>query len=315
MLIYIFVISVSAFAFSLIIMLLYGMTKNRQAVARRLSQITKRKKEHTAVASSEKRFALKNIFKFLDIKYMDSLANELSMAGIPLRVEEYLAIWFVLTIGIPAFSVFFGAKLLVTLGLSIIGCAAPIFIIKFKKSKRTSLFNKQLVDALTIMCNCLKTGFSFQTAMESVAKEMSYPISWEFDRMLRELKLGLSMEHSLEQMVKRTGNKDLELISNAVSIQKQVGGNLSEILDSISQTIKERIKISDEIKVLTATGRVSGYIIGLLPVFILILLMVINPSYVEEFFVTSNGRMMLGVCVVLEVIGFLFVKKIVTVKF
>jgi tight adherence protein B len=98
-------------------------------------------------------------------------------------------------------------------------------------------------------------------------------------------------------------------------IQKQIGGNLAEILENISHTIKERIRISDEIKVLTASGRTSGYVIGLLPVLILVFLMIINPSYVEEFFITPRGRTVLFISFVLEFIGFIIVRKIVTVKY
>lgn len=315
MAIYILVISISMLSYVLTIVAMQKVNAKKQNIERRLNQIAKNKSEINPRVIVGKQDKLKKIFSFLNFKFIDSLEDELSMAGIPLRIEEYLSIWFLLCLGIPAFAAFFGAKFLVLLALFIIGFSIPIVLIKMKKSKRASLFNKQLIDAMAIICNCLRTGFSFQTAMESVAKEMADPISYEFDRMLRERNLGLSLEECMAKMIKRTGNKDLQLISNAVIIQKQVGGNLAEILESISDTIKERVKISDEIRVLTSTGRVSGYIVGLLPVFILILLMVINPTYVEEFFVTSNGRAILLVCVVLESIGFLFVKKIVSVKY
>ncbi len=315
MAIYILVISISMLSYVLTIVAMQKVNAKKQNIERRLNQIAKNKSEINPRVIVDKQDNLKKIFSFLNFKFIDSLEDELSMAGIPLRIEEYLSIWFLLCIGIPAFAAFFGAKFLVLLALFIIGFSIPVVLIKMKKSKRASLFNKQLIDAMAIICNCLRTGFSFQTAMESVAKEMAEPISYEFDRMLRERNLGLSLEECMAKMIKRTGNKDLQLISNAVIIQKQVGGNLAEILESISDTIKERVKISDEIRVLTSTGRVSGYIVGLLPVFILILLMVINPTYVEEFFVTSNGRTILLVCVVLESIGFLFVKKIVSVKY
>lgn len=312
--IYILILTFAAVVYLATIVILDKLTKRKQNVMRRIATITKEEKKvpllHLTGQSKQKKK-----FSFFNMKFMDKLANELIMADIPLRAEEYVVMWFILTIGIPAVFVSLGINVVVTLGFCLIGAALPILMIKFKKNKRMNLFNKQLVEALTIMCNCLKTGFTFQTAMESVAKEMSDPIATEFERMLRETKLGLTLENSLEQMVKRTENKDLELISNAVLIQRQVGGNLAEILESISQTIHERIKIADEIKVLTATGRISGYIIGLLPVFILLILMLINPSYIEELFTTSEGRIALGICVVLELIGFTIVKKIVTVKF
>lgn len=314
MTIYLLVMSSCLLAYCATIIILHNLSKRKQDISRRINNISAEKQKVIATNSLKPK-KLNHLFSFMDVRFMDTIANELAMAGIPLRVEESLTIWFLTSFGIPAFAIFFGANVVVALGLFIIGFALPIFIIKFSKSKRTSLFNEQLVDALTIMCNCLKTGFSFQTAIESVAKEMQDPISSEFERMLRERKLGLSFEYSFEQMVNRTGNQDLTLIANAVLIQKQVGGNLAEILENISLTIKERIKIAAEIKVLTATGRMSGYVIGLLPVLILVLLMVINPTYVEAFFTTSNGRLLLLICITLEAIGFLFVRKIVSVKF
>lgn len=313
--IYLLILSVCMLTYAIVYIILQKILKKRQDVARRIHTITKEKKEVAIVRDPEKGITLNRLFRFMDVRLLDNIANELAMAGIPLRVEESLTIWFLLAVGIPAVAFFLGTSIVVALGLFIVGFSLPIILLKLNISKRTSLFNKQLVDALSIMCNCLRTGFSFQTAIESVAKEMETPISEEFERMLRERKLGLSFEYSFEEMVKRTGNQDLILISNAVLIQKQVGGNLAEILDSISQTIKERIKIANEIKVLTATGRTSGYVIGLLPVAILVLLMIVNPSYIEEFFTTSNGRMLLLLCAILESIGFFIVNKIVTVKY
>jgi tight adherence protein B len=178
-----------------------------------------------------------------------------------------------------------------------------------------SLFDKQLIDALAIIGNCLRAGFSFNQAIESIAQEMPDPIAKEFAKTIREIRLGFPMEKALINMMERLDNNDLELIVSAVLIQRQVGGNLSEILDTIANTIKDRLKIKGEIKVLTATGRTSGMVVGMLPVFLMGVLMVINPGYVSMFFNSNIGIAMLIFAAIMETTGFLIVKKIVNVKF
>jgi tight adherence protein B len=176
-------------------------------------------------------------------------------------------------------------------------------------------FEKQLPDALTIMSNSLRAGFSFQTAVDNIANELPDPISREFRRVSREAHLGMPLEESLNRLVERTGNEDLELIVSAVAIQRQVGGNLAEVLDNISGAIRQRIKLRGEIKTLTASGTISGYIVGLLPVLLMLIMMVINPGHVEMFFKTRIGNILLIVAVVMETTGFIFVRKIINVKF
>ena len=143
---------------------------------------------------------------------------------------------------------------------------------------------------------------------------MEEPISREFMRVYRETQYGMTLEASLNGMVKRTKNPDLELMCSAILIQRQIGGNLAQILQNISDTINQRIQMRGEVKTLTSAGRMSGYIIGALPGVIILILMFINPGYIDMFFSTQSGRIMLIVSVVLEIIGFLFVRKIVNIK-
>jgi tight adherence protein B len=133
-------------------------------------------------------------------------------------------------------------------------------------------------------------------------------------RVYRETQYGMPLETSLGRLVSRTKNPDLELMSSAVIIQRQIGGNLAVILQNISDTITQRVQIRGEIRTMTSAGRMSGYIIGGLPAFIILLLMFINPGYIDMFFTTETGRIMMGISVVLEMIGFFFVNKIVNIK-
>ena len=245
---------------------------------------------------------------------LDQIAEELYVAGVALRAEEFITIWILTGAVIPAIALFLGAPTTICIGLVIVGVAAPITWVTIKKNKRLALLGSQLSDALTIICNALRVGQSFQAAMKSVADEMEEPISREFMRVYRETQYGMPLETSLARLVSRTQNSDLELVSSAVIIQRQIGGNLAIILQNISDTINQRVQIRGEIRTMTSAGRMSGYIIGALPAFIILLLMFINPGYIDMFFTTETGRIMMIISLVLEAIGFFFVHKIVNIK-
>jgi tight adherence protein B len=248
-------------------------------------------------------------------KALKKLGDELSLAAIPLRPEEFLMLWLLAALGPAGLVSLVRFNVFVCFALIAGGTAIVPVLLGRAKRKRITMFDKQLSDALSIIGNSIRAGFTFQQAMESISREMPDPISREFARTLREIRLGMAMEQALGNMVERLSNSDLELIVSAVLIQRQVGGNLAEILDTISQTIKERIKIKNEIRVLTASARTSGMIVGLLPVFILGILMLINPDYVSIFFTTPTGLAMLAGSALLELIGFSLIKKVVTIKF
>lgn len=248
------------------------------------------------------------------LRRLDKIADELYVAGVALRAEEFITIWVITGAVIPAAALFLGAPTSLAIGLVAVGAAAPIAFVTIKRNRRLNLLGKQLSDALNIICNALRAGLSFQTALKNVADEMEEPISREFMRVYRETQLGMPLENSLNRMVQRTGNQDLELVCSAVVIQRQIGGNLAIILENISETINQRIKLRGEIKTMTAAGTLSGYIIGALPMFIVVLLMFINPGYIDMFFNTETGRIMLMISIVLEAIGFSIVRKIVNIK-
>ncbi len=242
-------------------------------------------------------------------------ASYLAMSGVKLRPTEFVAAW-ALSSTLPSLIAFLISGNLVTaLGIGIIGLAIPPVLVQRSRKKRENEFSKQLGEALTVMGNCIKAGFSFQQAMESIAGEMPPPISAEFAKTLREIRYGIGMEEALRHMVERINNKDLDLLVSAVLISSQVGGNLSDIIEVISETVRDRLKIKSEVRVLTSSGRFSGIIIGLLPVFIILILMVINPDYFNTFAESNIGKIMLAGSVILETIGFLAIKKIVDIKY
>ncbi len=295
----------SYFIFYIIAM---ARTKERRAMDQRVQNLFDITPEESAARRSKRE---KNKLR---PRRLEQIADELYVAGVALRAEEFITIWALTGAVIPAIALFLGASTSICIGLVILGGAAPITWVTIKRNKRLALFGTQLSDALTIICNALRVGQSFQTAMKSVADEMEEPISREFMRVYRETQYGMPLETSLARLVSRTKNSDLDLVCSAVVIQRQIGGNLAVILENISGTINQRIQLRGEVKTMTSAGRLSGYIVGALPVLIIVFLMFLNPNYIDMFFTTSSGRMMLVVCVVMEAIGFSIVQKIVNIK-
>ncbi|MGI6732897.1 MAG: type II secretion system F family protein [Anaerovoracaceae bacterium] len=271
--------------------------------------------EEADKTKTPKKSPLKKLLFFVSGSYMDKVDDQLSMAGIPLKAEEYLAIRILSITAIPTLILFFEGSFIVCAGFAIMGAMFPPVILSLYAKKRRNLFHMQLSDALSVICNSLKSGFSLPVAMGSISHEMPDPIGKEFGRLVREMQLGMSLEEGFQRMVKRTQCEDLELLATTIIIQRQTGGNLAEILDNISQTIKDRIALANEIKLLTTTGRTSGYVIGLLPVFLLAGLMILNPEYVAMFFETGAGKTMLAVGAAMELLGFFFVRKVINIKY
>ncbi|MBK5244588.1 MAG: type II secretion system F family protein [Eubacteriaceae bacterium] len=249
------------------------------------------------------------------IKIFKRLISNLSMSGISIRPSEFLIIWLIAALVPATLLLFISQNVVAALGAMIIGFFLPPFYVHTKHVKRVELFEAQLVDALGIICSSLKAGLTFQQALMSIATEMPNPIAVEFSRVARELKLGIPLEKSLTNLSEKIKSKNFMMIVSAILIQRQTGGNLSEILNNIAGTIKERFKIKSEIKVLTTTGRTSGLIVGLMPIFVLLVFMLLNPDYVLIFFKSNLGITMLVVGVAMEIIGYLFIRKIVNIKF
>ena len=256
-----------------------------------------------------------------------NLAREIARADLRLKVSEYLVIWAACIIGVPILMVVLSVVFpglrnpIVLLIGALIGFMLPRFWLNRRKSSRLNSFNKQLPDTITLIANALRAGSSFLQAIELVVRESRPPISTEFGRVIREVNLGLSFEVALENMVRRVRSDDLELMATAISIQHTVGGNLAEILDSIAFTIRERVRIKGEIKTLTAQQRLSGYVVGFLPIGLAGFLFVAAPGFMSPMF--DNRVSLLGLpggVLILFVggfamfIGFMLIRKIVDIE-
>ncbi len=250
----------------------------------------------------------------LSIEVPEKLRESLLMAGVHLRAEEFLTMWALLII-LPAIISLVLNKGVVIIASSVaLGIIIPPIVIGKMKKNRMNKFNDQLGDALLVISNSLRAGFTFEQALASMIKNLPDPICTEFGKIVREVELGEKIEVSMTEVAERMKSKDMELINTAVSIQKKVGGNLADVLDNIGATIRDRIIIKKNIKALTAQGEISGRIIALLPIILLIMISVINKGYMEPMFTTTYGYIMLGLCVFLEILGYVTIKKLINIE-
>jgi len=198
----------------------------------------------------------------------------------------------------------------------VIGFFLPSTYVRSQQGKRLTRFNDQLSDMLNLMVNGLRAGYSIMQAMEAVSKELPSPISDEFHRVVQEMQLGIPMETALENLYRRIPSDDLDFVITAINVQREVGGNLSEILDVISFTIRERVRIKGEIRVLTAQVRTSGSAMALIPIFLTGFLWFLNPEYMGSFFDKGLwcGIGALGLAAGLIVLGYFIMMKIADIE-
>lgn len=252
---------------------------------------------------------------FASRSVVNRIQEQLLQAGIPLKAEEYISICFGFIILLPILIYLVTYNFWLTVIAIIAGVILPNTYVNHQKEMRLQKLNQQLGDALVIMANALRAGFGFQQAMDSVRKELPPPISTEFSWTLREMNLGFSTEAALENMSKRVQSDDLDMVVTGIIIQRQVGGNLAMVLDNISSTIRERAHVQREVKVLTAQGRLSGILIGLLPILLIAALLVLNPEYFSILITDSRGIIMLIIAGVLEITGFIVIRRLTNIDF
>ncbi len=251
---------------------------------------------------------------FSDYASMQSWDIKMRQAGIPLMGGEFVvaALLCSVVIGIAVWMLFLDG--FIAFLASIANLVLLRLILSIRVGMRRNAFTEQLGDALTTMSNALRAGYSFQQAVDAIATEMEPPISEEFSQVMREVSMGVPLETSLEAMNKRVGSSDFELVVTAVIIQREVGGNLAQILDTISDTIGERIRMKREIFALTAQGRLSALILFLLPFGIGFFMYCANPDQILMLFNDQMGRIALGVSFLLELIGIFVINRIVNIK-
>lgn len=195
-----------------------------------------------------------------------------------------------------------------------VGYFLPNLLLRMKKKLRLKKFEKQLPEALGLMARSLKAGHSFPSSMQLVADEMTNPIGIEFFKTFKEYNYGLDFTDVMMNLYKRNELKDLKFFITAILIQRETGGNLVEILEKIAHLIRERFKLLNQIKALSAEGRLSGLILCAMPVGIALILYSMNPGYISLLWTHPTGQMMIGVAIFFQVLGMITIKKIVSIK-
>ena len=248
----------------------------------------------------------------------ESIARELARADLKLKPGEYIAVMVIAAIAVGGLAWLSGGKnIIFTMIGVIIGAWIPRFYVNRLKNQRLVAFNNQLADMLNLMVNGLRAGYSTMQAMEAVSREMPAPISDEFRRVVQEMQIGIPMEQALDNLMRRVPSDDLDLIIAAINVQREVGGNLAEVLDTISYTIRERVRIKGEIRVLTSQVVYSGRFLSLLPFLIGIILWLINRSYMMQFFNPETrviGITMLVIGGLMIIAGYFVINKIASIE-
>lgn len=243
-----------------------------------------------------------------------NLRTQLARANLKLTAGEFIAATIICMILFPAIVFILRRDIPISLLAAVLGFFVPRWYVAYLQRKRLIAFNDQLGDIISMMVNGIRAGYSVLQAMEAVAKEMDEPASEEFGRVVKEVQLGLSLEQALDNLLRRVPSDDLDMTVTAIKVQQEVGGNLAEVLDTISFTIRERVRIKGEIRALTAQARASGYVVSVLPIGVAILVYAINPKFMGQMFTDPCGWMMLGVAAAGIISGFFITQKIANIE-
>jgi tight adherence protein B len=246
----------------------------------------------------------------------DRVARELARADLKFKVAEYYALVFMSTVVVALLAYIIQPIYVSAIIGAIIGFFIPRFYVKRQQTVRLNKFNDQLSDMLNLMVNGLRAGYSTMQAMEAVSRELPAPISDEFHRVVQEMQIGISMEKALDNLLRRIPSDDLDFVITAINVQREVGGNLSEILDTISFTIRERVRIKGEIRVMTAQVRTSGLVLSMIPVFLTVALWFVSPEYIGSFFDRGPlcGWAAVGTVVGMIISGYFVMMKIADIE-
>lgn len=247
--------------------------------------------------------------------FAEKLRKRLARADLKITVGEFLILNIVAIVfgGVVGWGVFGTPVHFVVFVLA--GMFLPHWYLRIREGRRRKKFQNQLSDTIAMLANSMRSGYSILSAMDLVSKEMGPPVSDEFHRVTAEVGLGLSPEDALSNLQRRIKSEDLTLMITAMNIQRDVGGNLAEIMDIIANTIRERVKLQGEIKALTAQQTMAGYIITALPLLLAFMIWTLDPKYISVFWTwLPCGLIMAGVSLFMMGLGYFAMRKIVAIE-
>ncbi len=278
----------SALAFILLVVgIVISVTSERSLVEEQLGKYIEDEQQYVKVTEAANSTPITDwITKQVErSSWGEVIGKELARADLKLKPGEYLAMMVVAAFGVGIVGWYIGQQsILVGIIGGIVGLFLPRIYVKREQSKRLIKFDAQLPDMLNLMVNGLRAGYSNLQAMEAVSRELPPPICDEFRRVVQEISLGVPNERALDNLLRRIPSDDLDLCITAMNVQREVGGNLAEILDTISFTIRERVRIKGEIRVLTSQVMYSGQFLSMMPLIVIAILYLLNREYMMEFF-------------------------------
>jgi len=262
---------------------------------------------------------------FSQMKWLNKLMGKRAFAGMlrlwllqaRLTVSPGVLILGSLTFGAVGF---YGVQIalgrvLPAAGIGFFLACLPFLYVRRRRKKRFLLFAQQLPDALTMMKNSLRAGHTLDRAMQVVSEEMPDPLALEFAETVEELHLGVPVKVAIQNLTSRVIDESLNIFAAALLVQREVGGNLSELLGNLGDTIRDRFRVNQEVRSLTAEGRMSGYVVGALPIALGAVINLIQPNYLDPLLFTEQGHGLLKTALVLEGLGFFFIQKASKVNF
>jgi tight adherence protein B len=202
---------------------------------------------------------------------------------------------------------------LVAIGATIFGFFLPMMMVKHYRRRRIRRFNAQLVDALQAMSNAFKAGLTFQQSLEQVSKDSLPPLQQEFGLFVKEAKLGVPLEEALNNMSRRVGSDDLELVATSTNISRQLGGNMAEMYETLSGTIRERFRLEGKIEALTAQGKLQGWVVSAMPLILGVVLNYMRPDLMQPMLDHYFGYILVLVIIVMEILGVLIIRRITNI--
>ncbi|GAA0182615.1 hypothetical protein SH2C18_49640 [Clostridium sediminicola] len=276
----------------------------------------KRKKKRSKIRLNKS--SLKRLNEIISEKLANSNDEKIDLmirsAGLRINPEEYVMIrWVFVAVGGGILYFAFGNLIFLFIG-GIVGYLLPNRWLKGMIRKRIEKFNKELPDMINIVIGSLKSGYSFPQALKTVVEECEPPIKEEIGLLLKEMSYGVTIDSALNNLCKRMPSNDLELMVQAILIQRQVGGNLAGVLQIIVNTIRERIRIQGQVKSLTSQGRLSGRVIGALPIILGFMIYLMNPEYISLLFTNTLGKILIFICIISGVIGFILINKLTKIE-
>jgi tight adherence protein B len=244
----------------------------------------------------------------------NQLARMLRSADLQMTVTEYLLIWLLCISALSVLGYFVSHNVLPTVLVGLIGALIPYMILRYRMTKRLRAFNSQLPNVLMQLSGSMRAGYGLMQALAYVAQEVPAPAGREFGIVVRDVKLGRTTMNALEGLLERVESEDLRLVVTAMRIQAETGGNLAEILDTVSETIRERVRIKGELRALTSQQRMAGYVLAVLPIVVFFCLMALNPAYESRLFVPGPTMCIPIGAALMMLVGFLIIRRIVALE-